>query len=302
QFDSKIGQQYLRARYYDPVTGRFNRLDPFFGNINEPLSLHKYLYTHTDPVNGIDPSGNVTTGTGQRVHAVISALYAAHHFGNDVRLGLGLPGFARVIMPDILDRTLAEIGDIKPLSQYGFRTGEVQVNVAVALANGVKTTYHGTVYTPSVALTHYNTQRQLWIPMTWNPEGMVVPISSTEAAMIIGTLNGVLYYLTIPKIKQPLPSLVVVPESAPVSVPVHTTDSVFKTIAQDILRDIQSGLAADPIQQLIYSIKIEHAAAAVGLVTLGLGGATLVSNANRLRLSMANVITVPVCAVMCVGF
>jgi RHS repeat-associated protein len=59
QFDSKIGQQYLRVRYYDPATGRFNRLDPFFGNIDDPLSLHNYLYTHADPVNGIDPSGRV---------------------------------------------------------------------------------------------------------------------------------------------------------------------------------------------------------------------------------------------------
>jgi RHS repeat-associated protein len=57
QFDSKIGQQYLRQRYYDPSTGRFNRLDPFFGNLNDPLSLHKYLYTHGDPINGIDPTG-----------------------------------------------------------------------------------------------------------------------------------------------------------------------------------------------------------------------------------------------------
>jgi RHS repeat-associated protein len=57
QFDSKIGQQYLRQRYYNPVTGRFNRLDPFFGNLNDPQSLHKYLYTHTDPINGIDPTG-----------------------------------------------------------------------------------------------------------------------------------------------------------------------------------------------------------------------------------------------------
>jgi RHS repeat-associated protein len=57
QFDSKIGQQYLRARYYDPVTGRFNRLDPFFGNLDDPQSLHKYLYTHADPVNAVDPSG-----------------------------------------------------------------------------------------------------------------------------------------------------------------------------------------------------------------------------------------------------
>jgi RHS repeat-associated protein len=62
QFDSKIGQQYLRARYYDPATGRFNRLDPFFGNLNDPQSFHKYLYTHADPVNGIDPSGQMLAG------------------------------------------------------------------------------------------------------------------------------------------------------------------------------------------------------------------------------------------------
>jgi RHS repeat-associated protein len=62
QFAPKINQQYLRQRYYDPTTGRFNRLDPFFGNLIDPLSLHKYLYTHGDPVNGIDPTGLMMTG------------------------------------------------------------------------------------------------------------------------------------------------------------------------------------------------------------------------------------------------
>ncbi|MDR2116996.1 MAG: RHS repeat-associated core domain-containing protein [Planctomycetaceae bacterium] len=62
QFDSKIGQQYLRQRYYDPTTGRFNRLDPFFGNLSDPQSLHKYLYTHADPINWIDPSGLFSLG------------------------------------------------------------------------------------------------------------------------------------------------------------------------------------------------------------------------------------------------
>jgi RHS repeat-associated protein len=58
QFDSKIGQQYLRQRYYDPTTGRFNRLDPFFGNISDPLSFHKYLYCIADPNNYTDPNGD----------------------------------------------------------------------------------------------------------------------------------------------------------------------------------------------------------------------------------------------------
>jgi RHS repeat-associated protein len=51
------GLQYLRARYYNPASGRFNRLDPFAGNIQDPLSLHKYLYAHGDPIGLIDPSG-----------------------------------------------------------------------------------------------------------------------------------------------------------------------------------------------------------------------------------------------------
>jgi RHS repeat-associated protein len=70
QFDSKIGQQYLRQRYYNPATGRFNRLDPFFGNLTDPQSLHKYLYTHDDPINGIDPSGLMT------VAAMVSSIGA----------------------------------------------------------------------------------------------------------------------------------------------------------------------------------------------------------------------------------
>ena len=57
QFDVSIGKQYLRARYYDAVTGTFNRLDPFFGNLQDPQSLHKYLYTRANPINEIDPTG-----------------------------------------------------------------------------------------------------------------------------------------------------------------------------------------------------------------------------------------------------
>jgi hypothetical protein len=49
--------QYLRARYYNPASGTFNRLDPFAGNMQDPQSLHKYLYVHGDPIQGVDPTG-----------------------------------------------------------------------------------------------------------------------------------------------------------------------------------------------------------------------------------------------------
>lgn len=32
-------------------------MDPFFGDLNNPLGLHRYVYVHGDPINGFDPSG-----------------------------------------------------------------------------------------------------------------------------------------------------------------------------------------------------------------------------------------------------
>ena len=57
QTDALTGSQYLRARYYNPNSGQFNRLDDFFGNHQDPQSLHKYAYVHGDPIQGIDPTG-----------------------------------------------------------------------------------------------------------------------------------------------------------------------------------------------------------------------------------------------------
>ena len=56
RFDAKAQQQYLRARWYDPASGRFKRLDPFAGNMQDPQSLHKYAYVHGDPIMGADPT------------------------------------------------------------------------------------------------------------------------------------------------------------------------------------------------------------------------------------------------------
>jgi len=66
QYDSDLGLYYLRARYYNPLTGRFmsrdsNEPGPFDsdGNPVDPRGLHKYLYANGDPINGIDPTGRI---------------------------------------------------------------------------------------------------------------------------------------------------------------------------------------------------------------------------------------------------
>jgi len=56
-FDTRLGWQYLRARWYSPDTGRFERLDPFSGDPTSPLSFNKYAYTSGDPISFADPTG-----------------------------------------------------------------------------------------------------------------------------------------------------------------------------------------------------------------------------------------------------
>ena len=57
QYDSDLGLYYLRARYYNPATGRFMSRDPKDGHPQFPITLHKYLYAGGDPVNRIYPRG-----------------------------------------------------------------------------------------------------------------------------------------------------------------------------------------------------------------------------------------------------
>ena len=57
QRDNNLGLDYLRARYLDVGTGRFVSRDSFEGFLNNPITLHKYLYANANPINFIDPSG-----------------------------------------------------------------------------------------------------------------------------------------------------------------------------------------------------------------------------------------------------
>ena len=50
--DEETGLYYFRARYYDPVAGRFLTVDPLASE-----GEHPYEYAAADPVNGHDPTG-----------------------------------------------------------------------------------------------------------------------------------------------------------------------------------------------------------------------------------------------------
>lgn len=82
QFDPNLGFYYLRARFYDPKSGRFPTMDSFEGRPTDPPSLHRYLYAHADPANALDPTGRMTlyeTAVAGTVAAVLvgAAVYGA---------------------------------------------------------------------------------------------------------------------------------------------------------------------------------------------------------------------------------
>ncbi|CAG1005510.1 tRNA nuclease WapA [Anaerolineae bacterium] len=76
QNDSDTGLVYLRARWYDAVTGRFTTIDPFSGFDSLPQTQHSYAYVGNNPINLTDPSGEIAP-------LLALAGYAAGYFAYD---------------------------------------------------------------------------------------------------------------------------------------------------------------------------------------------------------------------------
>jgi RHS repeat-associated protein len=105
QYDSDLGLYYLRARYYNPLTGRFMSRDPndpqlmdSDGMPIDPKYLHKYLYAGGDPINQIDPSGRaayIESILTERVYISSSLEIAVVNYGQLV--AGGICGMAKVI-------------------------------------------------------------------------------------------------------------------------------------------------------------------------------------------------------------
>ncbi|MCL2654621.1 MAG: DNRLRE domain-containing protein [Coriobacteriia bacterium] len=60
-YDSETGLYYLESRYYDPATGRFINADGMVQTGQEINGTNMFAYCGNDPVNNVDPSGQLFT-------------------------------------------------------------------------------------------------------------------------------------------------------------------------------------------------------------------------------------------------
>ena len=56
-WDGEVELLYLRARYYQPETGRFITKDPWLGEVWRPGTLNLYVYAMDNPIGLGDPTG-----------------------------------------------------------------------------------------------------------------------------------------------------------------------------------------------------------------------------------------------------
>ena len=79
QYDPAANLYYLRARFYNPVIGRFIQEDTYYGD-----GLNLYTYCHNNPVGYVDPSGH--TGNCPNKQAAIDYLRNSHEDWTDAQI------------------------------------------------------------------------------------------------------------------------------------------------------------------------------------------------------------------------
>ena len=173
QFDPDLGQYYLRARTYNPGTGRFWTMDTYQGFNQVPISLHKYLYGDANPVNMTDPSGRASTTAAQigvAVHqyigddfikkvtpggvsgpSVVSILEDIPGFTLPTRL----QGVVTALFPDLTDVSTKQVYEIKPDNARSIILGEAQLQAYIDLFNYLDPSggwHRGTSYIPPLTV------------------------------------------------------------------------------------------------------------------------------------------------------
>jgi hypothetical protein len=167
-------------------------MDTYEGSNHVPLSLHKYLYVHGNPVNGIDPTGFIrmipsSLTLGKLVEIEIEAKFRMDHGNGNIFLDKSIRGILEKIVPyqgvgrlrpDIVDFGAREVYDIKSFGEYAEGIGKVQYYVEML-----------NLLDPSV-----NAATQWMAGLTWHMSPQVFMLTPKIAVSVAPTSFGVIPY------------------------------------------------------------------------------------------------------------
>ena len=130
QFDPVTGLYYLRARYMNPSVGRFITMDSYEGSIDDPVSLHKYLYANANPVSNSDPSGYNTVAELETTTGIQGVLN---------QITMPNPKALMDLVGGIIDVGRDVISTIRDGQEKHLDTKEIAINVAAGLITSLAT-------------------------------------------------------------------------------------------------------------------------------------------------------------------
>lgn len=110
-YDKETENYYLQSRYYNPAIQRFISEDTVRGDIEDPLSLNLYTYTHNNPLKYIDPNGHfaitaATALTAAKAVAALTALWATYEISTAI-----IPEIDWAGIGDSITNTIDSIAD-----------------------------------------------------------------------------------------------------------------------------------------------------------------------------------------------
>ena len=83
-FDSETGLYYLNSRYYDPQVGRFINADGLVSTGQGVLGNNMFAYCNNNPVNNVDPTGQLPQFLKDIGNAICSAAKTVYNTGKKV--------------------------------------------------------------------------------------------------------------------------------------------------------------------------------------------------------------------------
>ena len=136
RYDHETGLYYLNSRYYDPETGRFVNGDVYASTGDSSVACNMFAYCLDNPVNMVDPSGDIAITTIILIASIIVGVAVAAYTacemqssGADVRdiifysLGNGILAFGTVYSVGTsaygLYYTMCSIHGYTPVTQIG---------------------------------------------------------------------------------------------------------------------------------------------------------------------------------------